>query len=74
MQYKNYYLCCLTYFLLYNLILIIFGDIMSNLPWGTSKVLTDEEFFNKTQEIINLTNLLNPTCENNAQDILVTGI
>ena len=50
------------------------GDIMSNLPWGTSKILTDEEFFNRTQEISNLTNLLNSTSENNAPDILVTGI
>lgn len=47
---------------------------MSNLPWGTSKVLTDEEFFNRTQEISNLTNLLKSTSENNAPDILVTGI
>ena len=47
---------------------------MSNLPWGTGKVLTDEEFFNRTQEISNLTNLLNSTSENNASDILVTGI
>lgn len=47
---------------------------MSNLPWGTSKILTDEEFFNRTQEINNLTNLLNSTSENNAPDILVTGI
>lgn len=47
---------------------------MSNLPWGTSKVLTDEEFFNRTQEISNLTNLLNSTSENNAPDILVAGI
>ena len=47
---------------------------MSNLPWGTSKILTDEEFFNRTQEISNLTNLLKSTGENNAPDILVTGI
>ena len=47
---------------------------MSNLPWGTSKSLTDEEFFNRTQEISNLVNLLNSTSENNAPDILVTGI
>lgn len=50
------------------------GDIMPNLPWGTSKILTDEEFFNRTQEISNLKNLLNSTSENNAPDILVTGI
>ncbi len=47
---------------------------MSNLPWGTSRILTDEEFFNRIQEISNLTNLLNSTSENNAPDILVTGI
>lgn len=47
---------------------------MPNLPWGTSKILTDEEFFNRTQEISNLKNLLNSTSENNAPDILVTGI
>ena len=47
---------------------------MSNLPWGTRKILTDEEFFNRTQEISNLTKLLESTGENNAPDILVTGI
>ena len=47
---------------------------MSNLPWATSKVLNDEEFFNRTQEISNLTSLLNTTGENNAPDILVTGV
>lgn len=47
---------------------------MSKLPWGNSKILTDEEFFNRTQEISNLTKLLQSTGENNAPDILVTGI
>ena len=47
---------------------------MSKLPWGTRKTLTDEEFFNRTQEISNLTKLLQTTSENNAPDILVTGI
>ena len=47
---------------------------MSNLPWPTSKVLTDEEFFNRTEEINNLTSLLKSTGENNAPNILVTGI
>ena len=32
------------------------------------------EFFNRKQEISNLTNLLNSTSENNAPDILVSGI
>ena len=47
---------------------------MSKLPWGNSKILTDEEFFNRTQEISNLTKLLQSTGESNAPDILVTGI
>ena len=47
---------------------------MSNLPWATSRILTDEEFFNRTREISNLTKLLQSTSENNAPDILVTGI
>ena len=47
---------------------------MSHLPWGTSKILTDKEFFNRTQEISNLKNLLKSTSENNAPDILITGI
>ena len=47
---------------------------MSNLPWGTSKILTDKEFFNRTHEISNLTNLLHSTSEGNAPVILVTGI
>ena len=47
---------------------------MSSLPWGNSKILTDEEFFNRTHEISNLTKLLQSTSENNAPDILVTGI
>ena len=47
---------------------------MSNLPWGNSKILTDEEFFNRTREISNLTKLLESTSESNAPDILLTGI
>ena len=47
---------------------------MPNLPWGNSKILSDEEFFNRTQEISNLTKLLQSTSENNAPDILLTGI
>ena len=54
--------------------MIIFGETMSNLPWGNSKILTDEEFFNRSQEISNLTKLLESTSENNAPDILITGI
>lgn len=53
---------------------IIGGKNMSQLPWGNRKTLTDEEFFNREQEISNLTNLLQSTGENNAPDILLTGI
>ena len=52
----------------------IIGDFMSHLPWANRKTLTDEEFFNRTQEISNLTKLLQSTSENNAPDILLTGI
>lgn len=48
--------------------------LVSNLPWATSKSLTDDEFFNRTLEISNLTNLLESTADSNAPDILVTGI
>lgn len=48
--------------------------LVSNLPWATSKILTDDEFFNRTLEISNLTNLLESTADSNAPDILVTGI
>ena len=47
---------------------------MPGLPWTNSRILTDEEFFNRTQEISNLSKLLESTGENNAPDILVTGI
>ena len=47
---------------------------MSKLPWGNSRILTDDEFFNRTQEISNLTKLLQSTGESNAPNILVTGI
>ena len=47
---------------------------MSNLPWANSKILTDDEFFNRTWETSNLTKLLQSTSESNAPDILVTGI
>ena len=47
---------------------------MSKLPWANSKVLTDDEFYNRTQEINNLKNLLMSTSQNNAPNILLTGI
>lgn len=47
---------------------------MSKLPWGNSKILNEEEFFNREQEINNLTNLLESTGESNAPDILLTGV
>lgn len=47
---------------------------MSQLPWPTSKYLTDDEFYNRTQEINNLINILKSTGENNAPKLLLTGI
>ena len=47
---------------------------MSKLPWANSKVLTDDEFYNRSQEINNLKNLLMSTSQNNAPNILLTGI
>ena len=47
---------------------------MLDLPYASSKILTDEELFNRAHEISNLTKLLESTGENNAPDILLTGI
>ena len=47
---------------------------MSTLPWGTSKTLRDDEFYNRKNEINLLTNLLESTGDANAPNILVTGV
>lgn len=47
---------------------------MSQLPWGTSKTLRDDEFYNRDNEINLLTNLLESTGKANAPNILVTGV
>ena len=31
---------------------------MTDLPWGTNQNLTDEEFYNRESELINIKNLL----------------
>lgn len=48
--------------------------MMSKLPWGNSKKLTCEEFYNRTEEINLLTNILKTTSKSNAPNILLTGI
>ena len=47
---------------------------MGQLPLPDKQNLTDEEFFNRTTELTNLTNLLNSTQSGNAPDLLLTGI
>ena len=47
---------------------------MSDLPWGSNQNLTDEEFYNRENELINLKNILHSTSQGHAPDILLTGI
>lgn len=47
---------------------------MSDLPWGNNQNLTDDEFYNRESELINITNLLESTSQGHAPDILLTGI
>jgi Cdc6-like AAA superfamily ATPase len=47
---------------------------MTDLPWGTNQNLTDEEFYNRTSELINIKNLLQSTSQGHAPDLLLTGI
>ncbi len=47
---------------------------MTDLPWGNNQNLTDEEFYNREGELINLKNILESTRDGHAPDILLTGI
>ena len=47
---------------------------MTDLPWGTNQNLTDEEFYNRESELINIKNLLQSTGQGHAPDLLLTGI
>ncbi|MBR0473111.1 MAG: hypothetical protein IJI98_10505 [Methanosphaera sp.] len=47
---------------------------MSNLAWVNNQELNEDEFYNRTEEIANITALLNLTAQNNAPSILLTGI
>ena len=47
---------------------------MTDLPWGTNQNLTDEEFYNRKSELINIKNLLQSTGQGHAPDLLLTGI
>lgn len=47
---------------------------MSQLPLPDKQNLTDEEFFNRTIELTNLTNLLDSTKSGNAPNLLLTGV
>lgn len=47
---------------------------MSDLPWGNNQNLTDDEFYNRESELINITNLLQSTSQGHAPNLLLTGI
>ena len=47
---------------------------MTDLPWGNNQNLTDEEFYNRESELINIKNLLHSTSQGHAPDLLLTGI
>jgi len=47
---------------------------MPNLPWADSKKLDEKDFYNREQEINNLSNILDSTGESHAPKILLTGI
>ena len=47
---------------------------MTDLPWGNNQNLTDEEFYNRKGELINLKNILQSTSQGHAPILLLTGI
>lgn len=47
---------------------------MTDLPWGNNQNLTDEEFYNRESELINIKNILHSTSQGHAPDLLLTGI
>ena len=47
---------------------------MAKLPWGTRQNLTDDEFYNRTRELVNIKNLLYSTSQSNPPEILFSGI
>ena len=47
---------------------------MADLPWGNNQNLTDEEFYNRESELVNIKNILHSTSQGHAPDLLLTGI
>lgn len=47
---------------------------MTDLPWGNNQNLTDEEFYNRESELINIKNILHSTSQGHAPDLLLTGM
>ena len=47
---------------------------MRDLPWGNTQNLTDDKFYNRESELINLKNILHSTSQGHAPDLLLTGI
>ena len=47
---------------------------MTDLPWGNNQNLTDDEFYNRENELHNIKNLLDSTSKGHAPNLLLTGI
>ena len=47
---------------------------MRDLPWGNTQNLTDDKFYNRESELINLKNILHSTSQGHAPDLLLTRI
>lgn len=47
---------------------------MTDLPWGNTQNLTDDKFYKRESELINLKNILHSTSQGHAPDLLLTGI
>ena len=47
---------------------------MTDLPWGNNQNLTDDEFYNRENELHNIKNLLDSTSKGHAPDLLLTEI
>lgn len=46
---------------------------MTDLPWENNQNLTDEEFYNRKNELVNIKNILHSTSQGHAPDLLLTG-
>ncbi len=54
--------------------IIFVGEKMEDIAWGTDAELTDEQFYNRKQEIIVLKSLITSSSEGSSPTIMVSGI